>query len=70
MTIKFTANSDKEFLSKYLEFYNLLVVEEQRLNPSEIALIVEFATLPPKFEYQRFSSLAKSKVIESAALDS
>ena len=67
MKIELKAESEAQFLSKYLEFYNLLVLPEQRLNPSEIDLIIEFALLPPKFEYQRFGSLAKTKVIESTA---
>lgn len=67
MKIELKANTEYEFLSKYLDFYNLLVVEDQRLNPSEANLMVEFALLPDKFNYQRFGSLAKSKVIESAA---
>lgn len=67
MTITYKDIDERTFLTKYLEFYNLMIIDEQRLNPSEIALMVEFALLPPKFEFQRFGSLAKSKVIEAAA---
>lgn len=67
MTINYPPLTEREFLRKYLEFANLLIPEEQQLVPSEIELMIEFALLPPKFQYQRFSSLAKSKVIESTS---
>lgn len=67
MTINYPSLDEKKFVKKYLSLYNLLVPEEQHLLPSEIDLIAEFAVLPEnKFAYQRFSSLAKNKVIESA----
>ncbi len=67
MTINYPKVSEREFLLKYLDFLNLLLPEERKLVPSEIDLVIEFALLPPKFQYQRFGTLAKSKVIESAS---
>lgn len=68
MTINYPALDERQFLQKYLNLYNLLVPESQHLLPSEIDLVTEFALLPEtKFAYQRFSSLAKDKVIESSA---
>lgn len=68
MTINYPKISDRDFLAKYLDLYNLLLPEPQRLLPSETDLVIEFALLPDeKFHYQRFGSLAKNKVIESAA---
>lgn len=65
MTINYPSVSEREFLKKYLEFSNLLLTDEQRLAPAEMQLMIEFALLPDKFKYHRFSSLAKDKVIES-----
>jgi len=67
MTIKYPIESEAQFLRKYLEFANLLLPDEQKLVPSEMDLMIEFALLPDKFQYQRFGSLAKNKVIESTA---
>lgn len=68
MKINYPPLSEKEFLSKYLQFCNLLLSTEQQLTDSEIKLVIEFLLLPDdKFAYQRFGSLAKRKVIESAA---
>lgn len=68
MNIKFNNISEREFLTKYLEFVNITLPEQYRLLPTEIALMVEFSLLPDdKFQYQRFGSLAKKKIIESAA---
>lgn len=68
MNIKFNNISEREFLTKYLEFVNITLPESYRLLPTEIALMVEFSLLPDdKFQYQRFGSLAKKKIIESAA---
>lgn len=67
MNINYPPLDDREFLRKYLEFTNLLLPQEQQLIPSEIDLVIEFTLLPEeKFSYQRFGSLAKDKVIESA----
>lgn len=67
MTINNPPVDERGFVQLYLEFYNKLIPESQRLMPSEIDLVTEFAILPEdKFAYQRFSSLAKSKVVESA----
>jgi hypothetical protein len=69
MTINYPKLSDRDFLLKYLELYNLLLPTDLRLVPSEIDLIIEFVLLPDdKFNYQRFGTLAKTKVIESAKL--
>lgn len=68
MVIKYPSLDERSFLRKYLEFANLLLPDEQRLVPSEMELMIEFALLPDKFAYQRFGSLAKDKVIESTSL--
>lgn len=42
--------------------------EDSKLTLSEIEILAEFLTLPrKKFEYQQFSTLAKSKVIANVA---
>ena len=68
MTINHPSITEEQFVEKYLEFYNLMVPEEQQLVDSEISLVKEFILLPDdKFSYQRFGGLAKTKVVESAA---
>lgn len=52
-------------LKKYFEVLNSLAPESQCLTEKEILALIEFLLLPPKFDYQRFSSVAKRKVIES-----
>jgi hypothetical protein len=64
MTINYPALDERGFLKRYLEISNMILPEEQRLVPSEIDLMIEFALLPEKFKHQRFGSLAKDKVIE------
>lgn len=67
MNIKFDNLSDRDFLKHYLNVYNLSMPAHQQLLPSEIDMIIEFALLPEdKFAHQRFSTLAKNKVIESS----
>lgn len=64
MIIKYPPLTEKEFLQKYLAITNLLLPPEKQLIPSEIDIVIEFAILPDdKFAYQRFSSLAKDRVI-------
>jgi len=65
MTINYPPTTEREFLKKYLEFSNTFLPDEQRLVPSEMELMIEFVLLPPKFDHQRFKSLAKDKVIEA-----
>jgi len=64
MTIKYPISSEKEFLYIYLTLYNALIPEPQRIMPSELEMIIGFTLLPEeKFQYQRFSTLAKNTVI-------
>lgn len=64
MTIKYPISTEKQFLYIYLTLYNALLPEQQRLVPSEIDMMIGFALLPnDKFQYQRFSTLAKDTVI-------
>lgn len=66
MTIKYPISSEKEFLYIYLTLYNALIPEQQRLMPSELDMVIGFALLPEdKFQYQRFSTLAKNTVIKN-----
>ena len=66
MTIKYPISSEKDFLTIYLTLYNAVMPPHQRLVPSELELMVDFALLPEqKFQYQRFSTLAKNTVIRS-----
>lgn len=65
MTIKYPISSEKEFLYIYLTLYNALIPEAQRIMPSELDMVIGFALLPDdKFQYQRFSTLAKDTVIK------
>lgn len=69
MTIKYPKVSEREFLEKYISILNVLLPEEQKLIPSEIELVIEFAILPEdKFQHQRFGSLAKNRVISAFKL--
>lgn len=66
MTIKYPISTEKQFLYIYLTLYNALKPEEKRLVPSEIDMIIGFALLPEeKFQYQRFSTLAKNTLIKN-----
>jgi hypothetical protein len=68
MIIKFDNLTESEFLEKFLNMVNLLSPPEKSIATSEAQLLIEFLLLPDeKFKYQRFSSLAKTKVIQSAA---
>ena len=55
----------RQTLKKYFEVLNSIAPLEQCLTDKEILTLIEFLLLPPKFDYQRFSSVAKHKVIES-----
>lgn len=65
MIIKYPKLPLRQTLKKYFEILNSLAPLEQCLTEKEILTLIEFILLPPKFEYQRFSSVAKHKVIES-----
>lgn len=65
MTIKYPRQPLIQTLKKYFEILNSLASSEQCLTEKEIITLIEFLLLPPKFDYQRFSSVAKHKVIES-----
>jgi len=66
MDIRYPIKSEKDFLYIYLTLYNALKPEEKRLVPSEIDMIIGFALLPEeKFQYQRFSTLAKNTLIKN-----
>ncbi len=68
MVIKFDNLSESEFLEKFLNMVNMLSPPDKSIAQSEALLLIEFLLLPEeKFKYQRFSSLAKAKVIQSAA---
>lgn len=68
MIIKFDNLSESEFLEKFLNMVNVLSTPEKNIAHAECQLLIEFLLLPEeKFKYQRFSSLAKAKVIQSAA---
>jgi hypothetical protein len=67
MKINIKINSEKEFIMSYLKMSNLLLPVTSRLVEVEMEVIAAFALLPPKFDYQRFSPLAKKKVIEGFA---
>lgn len=68
MIIKFDNLSESEFLEKFLNMVNMLSSPEKNIATAEAQLLIEFLLLPEeKFKYQRFSSLAKAKVIQSAA---
>lgn len=65
MTLTYPISSEKDFLYIYLTLYNALKPESKRLVASEIDMIIGFALLPEeKFQYQRFSTLAKDTVIK------
>lgn len=70
MNLKFKDLTERNFLEKYLLIYNLSVSPEKRLVKSEMELVIAFALLPQKFEHSRFSSIAKSKVVEALTKDS
>ncbi len=67
MVIKFDNLSESEFLDKFFNLVNLLSPLEKNIAATETLLLIEFLLLPEeKFKYQRFSNVAKDKVIQSA----
>lgn len=67
MIIKYDNLTEEEFLIKFFSITNALSSPSSRVTDSEIAMLVEFILLPEeKFRYQRFSTLAKSKVMTAA----
>jgi len=65
MTINHKLKTLKEFIEHYLRLYNNSVSPKQRLTPKERELIVEFSTLPEKYNHYRFSIHGKRQVIKS-----
>lgn len=66
MKIKYNHLGKREALHKLFEILNALQPSpENRLTETEYKLLTEFLLLPKKkFEYQRFSTLARTKVQE------
>lgn len=65
MMIKYPKLPLRQTVRKYFEILNSVAPPEQCLTEKEILVLIEFLLLPPKFDYQRFSSVAKHKIIES-----
>lgn len=64
MKVKFNNLNDEEFLEKLLDFINLLTPDEKKITSLEKKVLVLFTLLPEeRFKYQRFSTLAKNKVL-------
>lgn len=64
MKVKFNNLNDEEFLEKLLDFINLLTPDEKKITSLEKKALVLFTLLPEeRFKYQRFSTLAKNKVL-------
>lgn len=68
MNIKITKPSLIESLELYFKLINFVISDkDKRLSNSEIRLLALFMSLDhKKFQYQRFSTLAKKKVLELA----
>jgi hypothetical protein len=68
MKIKYTTLSLRESLFKLFEILNAAsLTPDTRLTDTEINVLIEFLLLPDdKFHYQRFSTLARTKVIQNA----
>jgi len=65
MVIHYKDTSIRQALTKFFHFINAAQMDTSKhLTPTEIKLLIEFILLPPKFQYHRFSRLAKSKVQE------
>lgn len=69
MTINYPGTSDFDFLVKYLEVTNMLLIPDQRLTLGEMELVAAITSLPEeKYKYQRFSTGAKKRVAESLGI--
>lgn len=67
MKVKFDKLDEETFLDKLLDVINLLSPEDNRMSPLEKKVLTLFILLPEeRFKYQRFSTLAKSKVLKLA----
>lgn len=63
MVIKYKSLSVREAISKFFHFINAAQLDSSKLvTETEIQVVTEFILLPEKFQYQRFSTLAKRKV--------
>ena len=68
MKINLPPSQPSSCLDKVLLVLSSLQPQEKQLTPVEISILREFMLLPGKFEYFRFSSLAKSEVLKALAL--
>lgn len=67
MKVKFDKVDNETFLEKLLDFINLLTPDEKKMSPLEKKVLILFILLPEeRFKYQRFSTLAKNKVLAMA----
>lgn len=67
MKVKFDNIDDEVFLEKLLDFINLLTPDSKKITSLEKKILVLFVLLPEeRFKYQRFSTLAKNKVLAMA----
>jgi hypothetical protein len=70
MKLNFDNLTPRSFLEYYLTLISSLRPVSQRLNPNELALLIEFALLPQKFASYPFSSAGKKKVASTLKLKS
>jgi hypothetical protein len=69
--MKITLNkTDKiDALRTYFSLLQFALAKNKQLSNLEIELLILFLSLPERFKYHRFSTLAKNKVIETAKED-
>lgn len=67
MKISLVKDSKAGALRAYFSLLQFVFPKEKQLTELEIELLILFLSLPEKFKYSRFSTLAKNKVIEIAA---
>lgn len=65
MKINYPSLNNENFTEVLLSFLSSLKPQKQRLTASELIYLKEFINLAPKYRSQMFSTLSKSKVIES-----
>jgi hypothetical protein len=69
LTLKFdnTKFSKREVYRKFFTLISILNPDkDKRLQDCEIDMIAEFMMLPPKYDYYRFASPSKKRVIKTA----
>ena len=66
MKITLNCEDSKQCLKTYFELIQFALPAQKKLSELEIKLLIIFLSLPEKFKYHRFSTIAKNKAMEIA----